>query len=195
MKKSIIQKAEDYVRRLFDGNSGGHDFMHALRVAETARKIAEDEGYGPETAENTVLAALLHDADDGKLFDTEDCENAMGFLLGEGMERGRAERICRAIGAVSFSKNGLKAPDTPEGRAVQDADRLDAMGAVGIARTFAYGGERGRSMADSVGHFHEKLLRLIGGMNTETALREAARRLAYMEGYLTELERETGGNV
>ena len=103
------------------------------------------------------------------------------------------ERICRDIASVSFSKNRGRKPETLEGRIVQDADRLDAMGAVGIARTFAYGGEKGRPLKDSVSHFHEKLLLLKDLMNTEAGRALAEERHAFMLAFLAELEKETGG--
>lgn len=116
------------------------------------------------------LTALLHDADDHKLFDTKDNSNARSFLTAYGVAPDRIERIIAAINAVSFSQNRGRKPDSIEGKIVQDADRLDAIGAVGIARTFAYGGEHGRSLNASIGHFHDKLLRLKDEMNTETGL-------------------------
>ena len=105
----------------------------------------------------------------------------------------RIERICRDIASVSFSKNRGRKPETLEGRIVQDADRLDAMGAVGIARAFAYGGEKGRPLKDSVSHFHEKLLLLKNMMNTETGRNLAEERHVFMMAFLEELEKETGG--
>ena len=93
---------------------------------------------------------------------------------------------------VSFSKNGAKKPDSPEGRIVQDADRLDAIGAVGIARTFAFGGEHGRSMEESVQHFYDKLLRLRDLMNTQPAKALAEERHAFLEAFLAQYYKETG---
>ena len=90
-------------------------------------------------------------------------------------------------------QNKGKAPDTLEGKVVQDADRLDAMGAIGVARTFAYGGEHGRPMADSVGHFYDKLLRLNALMNTETGREMALQRHAFLEAFLEEYLAEEKG--
>ena len=103
-----------------------------------------------------------------------------------------AGRICAAINAVSFSRNRDRRPETPEGRIVQDADRLDALGAVGIARTFAYGGGHGRTPEESIAHFHEKLLLLKDMMNTEKAREIAEERHAFMEAFLREWDLETG---
>ena len=108
-----------------------------------------------------------------------------------GVTSDRIERIIAAINAVSFSQNRGRKPDSIEGKIVQDADRLDAIGAVGIARTFAYGGEHRRSLNASIGHFHDKLLRLKDEMNTETALEIAQARHQYMVDFLAEYKHET----
>ena len=157
-RQQVIEEAEAFIRELFAGNADGHGADHTMRVYRNAMMIAESEpGADPDIV---ALAALLHDADDHKLFHTENNENARSFLTAQKIDPETADRICETINAVSFSRNGEKAPETPEGRIVQDADRLDAIGAVGIARTFAYGGEHGRPMRESVGHFHDKLLKL-----------------------------------
>ena len=132
----MTEAAIEYIRSLFDSNSDGHGFDHTLRVYRNALLIAESE---PGCDLQIVsLAALLHDADDHKLFFTENNANARSFLTGRFLPKDRIDRICEVINAVSFSKNRDKQPGTPEGRIVQDADRLDAIGAVGIARTFAF---------------------------------------------------------
>ena len=187
----ITEEAIGYVRELFAGNADGHGFDHTLRVWRNAMLIAETE---PECDRETVaLAALLHDADDHKLFATENNANARRFLEDHGITGEKAERICETVNSVSFSKNRGKRPETPEGRIVQDADRLDAIGAVGIARTFAYGGKHGRTPEDSIEHFHEKLLLLKDMMNTEKAKELAGARHAFMEEFLREWDAETGG--
>ena len=184
----ITQEAMEYVRALFQGNADGHGFDHTLRVWRNAMMIAETE---PDCDPRIVsLAALLHDADDHKLFSTENNGNARRFLEGR-VPPETADRICEAVNAVSFSKNKGKRPDTPEGRIVQDADRLDAMGAVGIARTFAFGGEHGRGMEESLRHFDEKLLRLKALMNTPAGRKMAEGRHAFMEAFLQEYAAET----
>ena len=186
----IVGEAVRYVRSLFEGNSDGHGFDHTLRVYRTAMRIADSE---PECDRLVVaLAALLHDADDDKLFSTENNANARAFLASCPVGRDHAERIIAAVNAVSFHKNRGKRPETPEGRIVQDADRLDAIGAVGIARAFAYGGRHGRPPESSIGHFHEKLLLLKDMMNTPAAREMAERRHAFMESFLREWGLETG---
>ena len=183
----LTEQAITYITDLFRDNAGGHDAAHTLRVYRNALMISESS---PECDRLIVsLAALLHDADDHKLFSTENNENARRFLEGRVSEE-QTERICACINSVSFSQNRGKIPDTLEGKIVQDADRLDAIGAIGIARTFAFGGEHGRSLQESVQHFHDKLLLLRDRMNTEPAKRLAAQRHAFLESFLKELEEE-----
>jgi uncharacterized protein len=186
---STIEAAKEYIEYLFRENAGGHDVGHTLRVYRNAMAIACAE---PDCDREIVeLAALLHDADDHKLFDTENNANARSFLAAHDVPSERIERICEAINAVSFSQNRGRRPATPEGRIVQDADRLDAIGAVGIARTFAFGGEHRRSMESSVRHFHEKLLLLKDEMNTPAAREIAEERHVFMVSFLKEFEKET----
>ncbi len=184
----LTQEAIEYIRNLFRGNADGHGFDHSLRVWRNAMMIAESEDCDPRIVS---LAALLHDADDYKLFATENNANARRFLDAHGVAREDADRVCAAINAVSFSRNRGKRPETAEGRVVQDADRLDALGAVGIARTFAFGGGHGRPPEDSIAHFHEKLLLLRDMMNTGKAKEIAEERHAFMEAFLREWDRET----
>ncbi|MBR4473951.1 MAG: HD domain-containing protein [Oscillospiraceae bacterium] len=185
----IIDAAMDYIQVLFADNADGHGFDHSMRVYRNAMLIAESE---PEADRLIVaLSALLHDADDHKLFQTTDNANARRFLETEGADAETTGRICEVINSVSFSKNRGKHPETIEGRIVQDADRLDAIGAIGIARTFAFGGKHERSLASSVDHFHEKLLLLKDLMNTEKAKKMAESRHAFMELFLKEFEQET----
>ena len=185
----LTEKAAAYVRGLLAGDSGGHGADHVMRVYQNAMRIAENEpGCDREIV---ALAALLHDADDHKLFHTENNANARRFLSENAVPADRTERIIEAINSVSFSQNQGKVPATLEGRIVQDADRLDAVGAIGIARTFSYGGAHGRSLEASVAHFHEKLLKLKDLMNTETAKALAEKRHAFLLAFLEELQKET----
>lgn len=185
---ALCERARKYITDLFGAGSGGHGVDHALRVYQNAMTIAAEE---PSCDLFTVrLAALLHDADDHKLFQTVNNANARSFLRENHIEETRIDRICEVINSVSFSQNRGQRPSTPEGCIVQDADRLDAMGAIGIARTFAYGGEHGRSLQASVQHFHDKLLQLKDLMNTETGKKLAQTRHAYLEDFLEELKTE-----
>lgn len=184
----IINDAVTYVAGLLGDNSGGHDTEHSFRVYQNALKIASDEPGCDLTI--VSLAAILHDVDDHKLFDSSNNENARKFLKSQNVPDDRTEEICRVINSVSFSKNRGKKPETPEGMIVQDADRLDAIGAIGIARTFAYGGEHGRSISESVQHFYDKLLLIKDELNTDTAKAIASKRHAFLEAYIAELKEE-----
>ena len=189
-ENAVIEHAKEYIKELFARDCSGHDAAHTMRVYRTACTIADTE---PECDRFVVaLAALLHDVDDHKLFHTENNQNARSFLASQQIEASRVEQICRVINGVSFSKNRGQHPDSLEGKIVQDADRLDAIGAIGIARTFAYGGQRNRPMADSVQHFYDKLLLLRDQMNTAAGKRMAESRHSLMFQFLKELERDMG---
>ncbi len=191
MNERIIPAAKEYIETLFAGDCGGHDAEHSLRVYRNALLIADTE---PECDRLSIaLAALLHDADDHKLFHTENNANARKFLAMQQVEEKQADFICQVINGISFSQNRGRRPESLEGKIVQDADRLDAIGAIGIARTFAFGGERKRPLRESVEHFHEKLLLLKGEMNTREGLRLAESRHRLMERFLEVLEKEMEG--
>jgi len=190
LNEMMIREAISYIHALFDGNSDGHDYEHSMRVYRNAMIIAESESGCDKLI--VSLAALLHDADDSKLFSTENNANARRFLESQGVEQSMAEEIYLAINSVSFSKNQGKRPESLEAMIVQDADRLDAMGAVGIARTFAYGGKHSRSLEDSIRHFSDKLLRLKAMLNTDKAREMAEDRHSFMKDFLDEWEKETG---
>ena len=190
--REITDAAVRYIQGLFAENADGHGFDHSMRVYRNALRIAETEPAADRLI--VSLGALLHDADDHKLFHTENNENARRFLREHGISPDTEDRICEAVSAVSFSKNRGKQPETIEGRIIQDADRLDAIGAIGIARTFAYGGKHGRTPEASIAHFHEKLLLLKDLMNTEKAREMAESRHAFMEQFLREWEREQAEN-
>lgn len=193
MNDTIINEAIAYITDLFASDSGGHDAGHTLRVYRNAMLIAEQEP-GCEK-EIVALAALLHDVDDHKLFHTENNANARAFLSVQHVEPETIEQICRAVNSVSFSQNRGRRPESLEGKIVQDADRLDALGAIGIARTFAFGGEHGRTLESSIEHFHAKLLLLKGEMNTQTGLRMAESRHAFLELFLREYDSESKAGV
>ena len=187
---SIIDHAIEYIETLFLNDCGGHDTAHSMRVYRNASLIADTE---PDCDHFIVaLAALLHDADDHKLFHTENNENTRTFLVRHQIPETQIEFICEVINGISFSKNRGVRPQTLEGKIVQDADRLDAMGAIGIARTFAFGGERKRPFEESVQHFYDKLLLLKGEMNTDEGKRIAEDRHKLMVDFLNALEQECG---
>lgn len=212
MASELIERAQDFVRRRFENEYSGHDYFHTLRVFKMATRIAESEGADVETVQ---LAALLHDVDDRKISPEtyEGQANARGFLLSVGIDGEPANLICGIIREISFGRNDA-APSTLEGRCVQDADRLDAIGAIGIARAFAYGGNRNRHMyhpdippkpdmtkeeyakseSTTINHFYEKLFKLTALMNTQTAIQIAREREAYMHGFVAEFMDEWDGN-
>lgn len=206
--RATAEAALAFARDLFRGDASGHDWFHTLRVYQTAVAIQAVEGGD---AEVVALAAILHDADDPKLFSGIGYPNAAAFLA----NHPKAEAILDAISTVSFRGAGSARPRTLEGMIVQDADRLDAIGALGIARAFAYGGSRGRVLHDpdvpprahmteaeyrasestTVNHFHEKLFKLKVLMNTAEGRRRAENRDLYMRGFLDEFLREWDGEA
>lgn len=188
MNNDLIEKAKEYARSLLANNYGGHDYNHTLRVFNNAVAIAQKE----QGADLLIvsIAALLHDVDDYKLFNTENYQNARTFLESNDVPESQTQQIIEAIDSVSFSKNRDRRPCSLEGKIVQDADRLDAIGAIGIARTFAFGGEHARPMEATIKHFDEKLFLLKDLMNTETARSIAINRHAFMESFIKELNQE-----
>ena len=187
--EQIVAKAIEYITGLYRGNSDGHDLDHSLRVYHTAMNIAA--AYDGCDSLTVALGALLHDVDDHKLFNTENNANARKFLESNNVTPQKTDEICAVINAVSFSKNKDKIPATLEAGIVQDSDRLDAMGAIGIARTFAYGGKNGRSLDDSIRHFYDKLLLLKDLLHTKEARVMAEERQSMMLSFLEEYKKET----
>ena len=195
----MINKAMEYARQIFAGDGSGHDFDHTLRVYHMAVRIAGEEGADVEMV---ALAALLHDVDDHKL-SPETCENkdrAVAFLKSQGMDAQKIHRIVEIISQISFSA-GNGRPSTLEGMCVQDADRLDAIGAIGIGRAFAFGGSRGRRMHDpdgldktaTVEHFYDKLFKLKDLMTTSTGKYLARQRDEFMHSFLEQFYAEAVG--
>ena len=202
-----------FIKSIFSGDSSGHDYYHTIRVYELATKIVKQENADVKTVQ---LAALLHDVDDIKLSpDTHATKkNAVDFMITNKIEDERIEAVCKIIDEVSFVGIDSVVPDTIEGKCVQDADRLDAIGAIGIARTFAYGGSKGRKIYDleikpkigmnkeehqknqnstSINHFYEKLLLLKDMMNTTEGRKMAEHRQAVMQEFLNEFMIEWEG--
>lgn len=187
-KERIVNNAIRYINDIFMGNSGGHDINHTMRVYSNALDIAN---YYKEADLYLIsLGALLHDVDDHKLFDTDNNKNAREFLKKNNVDEITMEKVIQIVSEVSFSENKDKKPSSLEGMIVQDADRLDAMGAIGIARTFAYGGEHNRPMESSIQHFYDKLLLLKDNMNTEAAKNIAVARHQILIDFLRELKNE-----
>ena len=211
MAVELIERAQIYVRDKFENEYSGHDYFHTLRVLKMATRIAEREGANLEIVQ---LAALLPDVDDRKL-SPKTCENqanARTFLVSNGVNENTIEMICGIIREISFGANN-SAPSTLEGQCVQDADRLDAIGAIGIARAFAYGGNHNRhiyhpdikpnlnmtkeeyvkSESTTINHFYEKLFNLTARMNTKTAIQIAEAREVYMKEFVAEFMDEWDG--
>lgn len=209
MTESVIK----FVKGIFAYDCSGHDYHHTMRVYRLAMQIAEQENADMLIVQ---LAALLHDVDDVKLSpETHEAKkNAVGFMNNNGVDDKVIASVCKIIDEVSFAGTDSVVPSTLEGKCVQDADRLDAIGAIGIARTFAYGGSKGRRIHDpdikpmtnmnkadynqnhnstSINHFYEKLLLLKDMMNTETAKKMAMHRQAVMEDFLEEFMAEWEG--
>lgn len=203
-QKTVLNAIAEEIAPRFHGEPSGHDWFHVQRVRDMARRLAEKEGAEIYTVE---LAALLHDVGDWKFHDGD--ETVAGreihrILSRHGVETDVLERVVKIIDMMGF-KGGNRAPmGTIEGKVVQDADRLDAIGAVGIARAFAYGGHKGRILHDpgvppmtaftkeeyrksagpTLNHFYEKLFKLKDLMNTGTALAIAEKRHAFLEKFL-----------
>ncbi|WP_102027249.1 HD domain-containing protein [Salirhabdus sp. Marseille-P4669] len=206
---NVIQEATSWVREIFEADATGHDFSHIERVVKMSRYLAMREEADIFVCE---MAALLHDVADEKL--TEDVmranEDIDSLLQTLGVSQERRNQIKVAMKDVSF-KGNHQVPKTLEGQIVQDADRLDAIGALGIARTFAYGGSKGHKMHDpdwmesykqtdyrdenktTVYHFYEKLLKLKDLMNTQSAKSIAEKRHQFMESFLDQFYREWEG--
>lgn len=195
-----IRAAQTYVRACFAGDASGHDVHHTLRVWRSAVRIAAKEGADQRIV---ALAALLHDVDDHKLSPGTHATlgNARAFMSAHGVADVEAEAVLTAIREVSFSENGATPPSTLEAACVRDADRLDAIGAIGIGRAFAFGGSHGRALHDpdgadsatTIAHFYDKLLLLKGMMCTATGRTLAEERDAFMRQFLDEFYAEWDG--
>ena len=212
-QNEIIRKTAEFVEREFSGDSSGHDWHHIRRVWKTAAVLCKREKADLFVVE---LAALLHDLDDWKFSENgaEIPSRAKAWMEACGVEEQTIQTVCGIVRNVSFQgaqvENGMK---TLEGFIVQDADRLDAIGAIGIGRAFAYGGYRNRPMYDpeagthmhasfeeyknsksaTVNHFYEKLLLLKDRMNTRAAKRIAERRHEIMVKFLDQFMSEWEG--
>ncbi|MGP4067867.1 HD domain-containing protein [Halobacillus sp. B29] len=193
-KDHRLKRIETYVKKQFEHDTTGHGFDHMKRVALWSCKLAGEEEVDPVLAE---AAGWLHDIGDEKLFTNPDkaLKDRNRLLLELNFTLCQKNEIEKAIETVSFRKG--KKPSSYLGAVVQDADRLDAIGAIGIARAFTYGGAKGQSIdneeentSSSIQHFHDKLLKLSGMMNTESGRQEADRRHRFMEKYLLEFSRE-----
>ncbi len=212
-QNDLIQKTAEHIKQEFSGDSSGHDWWHIYRVWKNALAICEQEKADKFIVE---LAALLHDLDDWKFNESDDetPHRAKAWMQGCGLESPLIDRVCEIIMHISYKgaqvENKMR---SLEGFIVQDADRLDAIGAIGIGRAFAYGGYKNRQMYDpdsppnlhvsfeeyknsksaTINHFYEKLLLLKDRMNTDTAKKIAEKRHEGMLQFLDQFMREWEG--
>ena len=183
----ILQKCKEYVLAQMAKNDAAHDDHHVLRVVALAKEICS--AYPQANAYRAELLAWLHDLNDDKLASNVGASCVAQLLEGWTVDEADIRFITEALPYISFRKHPQLSMEVAlEIRIVQDADRLDAMGAVGIARTFAYGGAKGRGLQDSVQHFYDKLLRLKDLMTTDEGKRIAQERHNTMVAFLQELE-------
>ncbi|MCK5388177.1 MAG: HD domain-containing protein [Candidatus Izimaplasma sp.] len=184
-----------YVKKLLETETTGHDYFHADRVMKNALHIAKNYDVNLDIIK---VSALTHDLIDRKV--TDNISLAISLLEKEldnaSCSEKDIEEIINIIKTISYSKGNI--PISLEGKIVQDADRLDALGAIGIARTFAYGGKNERMIynpdkndnMDSISHFYNKLLKLKDFMNTKEAKKIAENRTQYMNEYLNNFYNE-----
>lgn len=210
-EKQALRATEEYVQEVFSDEGSGHDWWHIHRVRKMALRIAETEGGNLFIIE---MAALLHDIDDWKL-NAENSSKVSAWLKKLKINHLQSLLILEIINQVSFKGAGVEnRATTIEAKIVQDADRLDAIGAIGIARAFAYGGHKNRllhipdstpefhadfesykkNQSSTVNHFYEKLLLLKNSLNTETAIEIAKNRHIFMEEFLEQFFAEWEGN-
>lgn len=210
-QQEIIQSIASLIKEKLENESGGHDWWHVYRVWQLSKSMAETEEADIFVVE---LAALLHDVADWKYNNGDEHAGgkaALSILKEYSLPDQTIDHVVEIIDSISFKGAGVETMmKTIEGEIVQDADRLDAIGAIGIARTFAYGGMKGRGIHDpdikpcphqsfeeyknsnspTINHFFEKLLLLKDRMNTQTAKDIAVERHQFMEQFLSQFFRE-----
>ena len=209
--QNLVDRVAAHIKARFLAESSGHDWHHINRVWQLTRRIAAQEGADSQIAE---LGALVHDIADWKFHDGDDSvgpREAEALLRREGATEAVIAAVVDIVATISYKGAGVTtAMQTLEGQCVQDADRLDAIGAIGIARCFAYGGHAGRLMHDpdeapvlhqtaaaykawkgaSLNHFYEKLLLLKDRMNTPTGRALAEPRHRFMEDFVAQFLEE-----
>lgn len=212
--QKIIDRTLEFVKDELAGAEGGHDWFHIERVWKTARHIAKDEKVDLLVVE---LGALLHDIADSKFHAGDEeigPQKTREFLNSMEVDKEVTDHVVQIVKNISFKGgNHTQQFHSPELDVVQDADRLDAMGAIGIARSFNYGGHKGRALYDpdiepqlnmskeeykkstapTINHFYEKLLLLKDRMNTETGRKMAEERHRFMEMFLQQFYKEWEG--
>jgi uncharacterized protein len=213
--QDLIEKTKDYVKLVLKNAEGGHDWFHTLRVFNNSKLIAKSENANMLVVE---LAALLHDIADSKFHNGDETigpDMAATFLIKNNADSTVVTHVLNIIKHMSFKKSleNDKTFNSLEMQIVQDADRLDAIGAIGIARAFNYGGYKNRPMFDpaikpnlnmtkdeyknsiapTINHFYEKLLLLKDQMNTKTGMALAKERHRFMEQFLQQFYAEWDG--
>jgi uncharacterized protein len=214
-KKKVVQNTIHFVKKTLDGSEGGHDWFHINRVYKNALLIAKNEKVDIFVVQ---LGALLHDIADAKFYDGDESigpKKARDFLKSQQVEETVISHIENIILYISYksSFDHNSCFSSPELNVIQDADRLDAIGAIGIARCFNYGGFKNRALYDpeikpnlkmtkeeykkskapTINHFYEKLLLLKDKMNTKTGLIIAQRRHSFMNEFLQQFFDEWDG--
>lgn len=208
LQKEVLKETETYIHNYFENEGSGHDWWHIYRVRNLALNLAETEGGDLYLIE---MAALLHDLDDWKLIGDTNENKSEKWLQQTKCSNIEIVKIQEIIDQVSFKGEGVKnSAISLEAKIVQDADRLDAIGAIGVARTFAYGGSKKRliyhpdikpvlhdnfesykkNTAPTINHFYEKLLLLKDLLNTKTAKKMAEKRHRFMEDFLNQFYAE-----
>ena len=215
-KEKIIAKTIDFVKEQLNGAEGGHDWFHTERVYKNALLIAKDENVDQFVVS---LGALLHDIADSKFYNGDESigpKVAKEFLEGLRIDQETIVHVVKIIENISFKGGNITQPfKSPELDVIQDADRLDAIGAIGIARCFNYGGFKNRALYDpaiapnlkmskeeyknstapTINHFYEKLLLLKDRMNTLSGKEIAQKRHAFMEQFLEQFYSEWEGRL
>ncbi|TAN33638.1 HD domain-containing protein [Patescibacteria group bacterium] len=215
MSTELVKKTAEYVRKKMTGDPAGNDWFHLERVWKLSKRLQAKEGGDLELVE---LSALLHDLGDYKQFEFD---QGKGHLILHGMmdileiDDARQEQILHIVENAHYKGDGAKAPDSIEGKIVQDADWLDALGAIGIARVCAFGGrvkrvlhdpaikprkrlsqdeyQRRRSEGTTYNQFFERILKLPKLMNTKTARKLAEKKAKFTQEFLKNFDKEWSG--
>ena len=189
-REKILAETEKFVLVHMAKNDAAHDTDHIFRVVRLARTLCR--AYPQADPFRTELLAWLHDMTDSKLASNLGQDAITEFLSRFSLPEADIAFVTEGLPYISYRKHPKLSPEIPlEIRIVQDADRIDAMGAVGVARTFAYGGAKGRSLAQSLDHFDEKLLLLYDLLNTQEARRIARPRQDFLKAFYRQYKEET----
>ncbi|QYR19406.1 HD domain-containing protein [Paenibacillus sp. sptzw28] len=213
-RKPVVDAAERFARSVLENDRTGHDWWHINRVVRMAERLAREEGADIFIC---TVAALLHDVADEKLNESKEggLRKVRDWLAGQPISEDECRHIMEIISTMSYNAGANPPMATLEGKIVQDADRLDAIGAIAIGRTFLYAGWKGHPIHDprlaprdsmspeeyrlgkstAINHFHEKLLKLKDSINTSSAGRIAEERHRYMAHYVERFYREWDGEA